>query len=1085
MSKLLDSGLVQISKKASGPSSSNISQIGISKLEQVPLSRRSFLKVLGATSATALTACAKDAAEKVIPYSKGENESIPGVATWYSSTCGECSTGCGIKVRTREGRAVKVEGNSAHPINRGGLCGLGQASLQDLYDPDRIRQPMKRVVSDSGKSVFKPITWDEAYAEIATALAKSKEGGSETAFISESLGGGALDMLAKAWSSALGAEHVVYNPLEASSWAQATELVFGKRGLPQLNFESPDVVLNFGADFLETWISPVEYAKSWANGRRKAKPTRVIHIEPRASLTAANADHWFLSKAGTESALAFGILRAVIDAGKVGALSAAQVSKLKEVTSSYSIDTVSLLSGIEKRKINQIVDFLVQSKSSLVIAGGTLAMSENGLALCLAAQLLNVVLGNVGTSFDVSKLRIAESSVSKLETLIKKMSDKKVGVLFVHKANPAFSLPADFNFKYAVKYVPLVVSFSSQLDETAKNAHLLLPAHTGLESWGDINPLPGVYSLLQPSMTPVFDSSLIGDQLLKIAKAAGQKIIFDGVEVAADADFVSLLKARWKKLHATKGPSLKSFDDFWKESLERGGYYFDEKTEGNPAFVGIPDSIVSIVQAYKQFGDKGAEGSEYVLYPFTSVKGFDGRAANRPWLQELPDPVSQVVWDSWIEIHPETAKKLSVEKGDLLTVRNHFGEVNLPAYITPYVGVGVVAIPLGQGHTEYGRYATESSAGGNVFDLISAVKSADGEGVALFSTKVDVKRARGSTHLVKAQKQDDQNEREIARTSFITAAGLVTTPHKHTHFHHYLGEKDPGGHGDDSVHAKDGHAKDSPANDSHSTSPDAHGKTPALKASSEQHASPEHHEVKQFYKQRDFPIYKWGMSIDLNACTGCSACVVACHAENNVPVVGKDQVSKGRRMSWIQITRYHDGSSEDLQVSFLPMTCQHCGNAPCEPVCPVYATYHNEEGLNAMVYNRCVGTRYCANNCTYKVRRFNWYEHDFPTPLNFQLNPDVTKRTAGVMEKCTFCVQRIVETKDAAKDLGRLVKDGEVQPACVQSCPTEALVFGNLNDPESKVSKTHKDARSYKILDYHLNTQPSVGYLDRIRYEKI
>ncbi len=251
-----------------------------------------------------------------------------------------------------------------------------------------------------------------------------------------------------------------------------------------------------------------------------------------------------------------------------------------------------------------------------------------------------------------------------------------------------------------------------------------------------------------------------------------------------------------------------------------------------------------------------------------------------------------------------------------------------------------------------------------------------------------------------------------------------------------------------------------------------------------------HHEPKQMYTQREHPIYKWGMAVDLAACTGCSACVVACFAENNIPVVGRKAVAQGREMAWLRIERYYDtvhteSGGEELHVSFLPMMCQHCGNAPCEPVCPVYATYHSEEGLNVMVYNRCVGTRYCSNNCSYKVRRFNWGEVDFPEPLNWQLNPDVTPRSVGVMEKCTFCVQRITEAKDTAKDLGRLVEDGEIKPACVQSCPTQALTFGNLNDPKSTVSKLSHDHRAYKVLNHHLNTQPAISYLEDQKYREV
>jgi anaerobic selenocysteine-containing dehydrogenase/Fe-S-cluster-containing dehydrogenase component len=1065
MSKLNDSDLVQITAKiaanntsanTSVPASSVSGSLGFSGSSGI--SRRSFLKVLGATSATALTACANDAAEKIIPYTKAETESIPGVSVWYNSTCTECSAGCGISIRTREGRAVKVEGSSLNPINKGGLCGLGQASLQDLYDPDRVRQPLKKVDGPAGKPVFKPISWDQAFSEIAEAISKAQETKKSVAFVSEDLGSGAIDKLVSNWCQALTAKHVVYNALEASAWASATEILFGTRGLPQLDFEKPEVVLNFGADFLETWISPCEYAKSWANGRRKETPTRHIHIETRASLTAANADHVFINSPGSEQALAFGILRALVDAGKVGSLNAAQVQKLKDLTSGYSLDQAALQSGISKDKLDKTVKMLLEAKQSLVIAGGSAAQSQAGLAVSLAAQLMNVLLGNLGTSFDVSKLRSANSSARDIEELSKNMADKNVGVLFVHKTNPAFSLPADFNFSYAMKFVPLVVSFSSQLDETATNANLILPASAGLETWGDLNPMPGIHSLIQPAMTPVFDTKDLGEILIKVAAAASKPLLFGDLKLNAESTFLSVLKEHWKGIHAQN--SNKAFEDFWKETLEKGGIFNAKTTASKASFVGISDLFANSIRAFKDFANKGAEKSELVLYPFCSVKGFDGRAANRPWMQELPDPMTQIVWDSWVEIHPETARALGIEKGDSVSVRNYYGELNLPAYLSAHVAKNVVAVPLGQGHTAYGRYASASSDGGNVFNMLPASKTADHLGVALYSTKVEVSRSRGVAKMISAQKQGDQSGREIARTTFIGANGLIASPKKAPHFHHSVVKE----HSDSSAAHAAGKSKD-------------HGL----------HASAEHHDqpIKQMYNQREFPIYKWGMAIDLNACTGCSACVVACYAENNIPVVGREQVDQGRRMSWLQINRYDDGSSEDLQVSFMPMTCQHCGNAPCEPVCPVYATYHNEEGLNAMIYNRCVGTRYCANNCSYKVRRFNWFEYEFPEPLNFQLNPDVTKRTAGVMEKCTFCVQRIVEAKDAAKDLGRMVKDGEVKPACVQSCPTEALVFGNLNDPESKVSKTQKDSRAYKLLDYHLNTQPSVSYLDRVKFEKI
>jgi molybdopterin-containing oxidoreductase family iron-sulfur binding subunit len=346
------------------------------------------------------------------------------------------------------------------------------------------------------------------------------------------------------------------------------------------------------------------------------------------------------------------------------------------------------------------------------------------------------------------------------------------------------------------------------------------------------------------------------------------------------------------------------------------------------------------------------------------------------------------------------------------------------------VAPGVLAVPIGQGHTSFGRYA-DAVKGGKVLNMLPAIDEEDGW-FSVASTRVDIVKARGAYPLVSVQGSDSQHGRELARTRVV--------------------ERGAAGHGSG-----------------------AH--------QGEHHAGGAHHEPKQMYTQRVHPLYEWGMTVDLAACTGCSSCIIACYAENNIPVVGKKMVEKGREMAWLRIERYIDSApDEDLRVNFLPMMCQHCHNAPCEPVCPVFATYHNEEGMNVMVYNRCVGTRYCSNNCSYKVRRFNWVDFEFPEPLNWQLNPMVTKRGMGVMEKCTFCVQRIVEAKDNAKDQGRVVGDGDITPACVQTCPTEALVFGNLNDPDSRVSKMQKDERAYKVLDHHLNTQPAVSYLENIKF---
>ncbi len=986
------------------------------------MSRRSFLKVLGTASAVGAVGCAENKTQNVFPYVKPENEQIPGVAVWYRSTCRECSAGCGIQVRTREGRAVKIEGNADHPINKGGLCALGQSALQSLYDPDRVRQPLERTGTEQGKTKWQPISWEAAYARIAEAV-KVKD---KKVAIVTGENSGAMAELLEGWSKAFGADHVVYDAMQQVALAKASELVYGTYGIPTYRIDEADAVLNFGADFLETFVSPCEFARGWSKARKQEKPIRIVHVEPRLSLTAANADTFLRANPGSEVRMALAVLGALVESGRGDNLSGDVRAQISALVKGVQIADVAVETGIPVEKILLAVEIVKSAKAPLVLAGGASTNTSDPLPLLVVAALTNLVLGSVGKTVDISAMRKPETSPEKMATVVENLKKGRYGAVFVHGTNPAFSLPVAVGFKYAVRGGGLVVSFSSHLDETAEMADLILPANTSLESWGDDRSVPGVNSLMQPVMQAVFDTRPLGDMLIDIAGRAGHAEVSGGAK-----NFEEFLQASWKSLN-TGG----DFVTFWRQAVERGGYFNAKR--GEPARVSVASGAFKI---NTKSGYAAPKKGELTLLPYMSVKSFDGRAANRPWLQELPDPITKVVWDSWAEIHPESAKSLGLAQGDLVTARNDSGEVTVPVYLTDLVHRDVIAVPIGQGHSSYGRYATEVG-GGNVIDMIPA-KLADGAGsLVVMGNGVTVLRARGQAKTVILQGHDYQGKRELARSKSVSAGAAA-------------GGAAAAAHAADGGHAHGG----------------GHG------------GGHGHHEPKQMYVQREHPVYHWGMAIDLNACTGCSACVVACYAENNIPVVGKEQCWKGREMSWLRIERYYDGSAEELQVNFQPMMCQHCNNAPCEPVCPVYATYHNDEGLNAMIYNRCVGTRYCSNNCSYKVRRFNWWDYQWVEPATWQLNPDVTKRTMGIMEKCTFCVQRISEAKDHAKDLGRLVEDGEIQPACVQSCPTQAIVFGNLNDPNSRISKASHDERAYKVLDHHINTQPAVSYLERLRYK--
>lgn len=977
------------------------------------LSRRSFLKILGSASAAGVAGCADSAKQKAFPNVEGQEFQIPGVAQWYRSTCQECTAGCGISVRVREGRAVKIEGNKEDPLSRGGLCGLGQSALQGLYDPDRVRQPLKRTSGERGSPVFEPISWSDAIAQVAGALTKSKGKG---VLFTEELSGSTAK-LSDAFCEAFGLQRVTYDVMQPTDVAEASELVFGKYGIPHYEFEKADVVVSFGADFLETWNAPVTYARGWAQSRKGSRPARYIHIDPRLSLTGANADSWLMCRPGGERAVALALLKLLLKGGMGSNVSSDVLAQTKSLVSGLSLAELERESGVDREKLLLVAEYLREARTSLVVAGGSSSRTEDPTALPVLANLLNLVLSNVGKTVFPGIARVPATSFKDASAAVEKIANGENEVVLIAGGNPAYALPTDVGFRYAVNRASLVVSFASVIDESAQLADLILPRHHSLESWGDSERVPGVAGVVQPVMLPVFDTKDYGDLLLELAAAGSNSEIASGA-----SSFQEYVANQWKVRHADASIS-EPFDSWWREVVENG--VFVQKDKQQRSFkVKVNGEVFSKKFISVDFADKGTDEKAPVLLPFPSVKTFDGRAANRPWLHELPDPVTKIVWDSWAEMHPETAKRYGLAQGDVVTVRNYFGELDVPVYVTEYVHPEVVAVPMGHGHQAYGRYAKETAHSGNVLSLLP--KSPELITLPLLSTRVSLSRARIDRDLIITQGSDSQHGRGISRTRYV---------------------------------------------DEISDHEEAHGS---------EHQ--EHHEPKQMYTQRPAPVYNWGLSVDLAACTGCSACVVACYAENNIPVVGKELAGQGRHMAWLRIERYYEGTAEELEVNFTPMMCQHCNNAPCEPVCPVFATYHNEDALNVMVYNRCVGTRYCANNCSYKVRRFNWFEYEFPEPLNMQLNPDVTKRDAGVMEKCTFCVQRITEAKGLAKDEGRLVRDGEIQPACVQSCPTQALTFGNLNDKDSKVAGLFRESRAYKVLDHHINTQPSVSYLENMKY---
>ncbi|MSR05687.1 MAG: 4Fe-4S dicluster domain-containing protein [Gemmatimonadetes bacterium] len=991
------------------------------------IDRRRFLTVLGATSAAvATTSGCTEPAEKLIPFLVPIEDQTPGIATYYATTCRECSAGCGLHVRVREGRAVKIEGNPENPINRGKLCARGQAGLQGLYNPDRVRTPMAK----QANGTFAPIPWDAAIAAVAAKL--TGVAGNRVWFVTGHETG-SFDRLVTQFLGGVGSTNrVSFEPFGHEALRRATREVFGIEAVPVYDFAAAKYVLSFGADFLETFGSPVEQTRGFADGRaaRTGTRARYVHIEPRMGMTGMSADEWVAPNSGTEGQVALAIAHLIVEDGLVK--NGPPASALRGLLGRYEPEDVAERSGVSEEIIERLAKEFVAGPS-LAIAGGMGAQHANAAFTAAAVHILNYVAGNVNRTvkFD-AEATFPGLGYAALSGLTKAITDGTVDVLFVHGANPVHGTPGTA-FGDALGSAKFRVSFARFWDETAMSADLILPDSDPLEQWNDSEPRAGMHLLQQPVMSNVFDTKQTGDVLLGVA----QKLGGTAARRLPAASWETYLKDAWHGVQRTVGVAG-AFEDFWNESLRAGGVYRRARTRP----VGLAASATRITETPIASAEDGLTA---IVYP--SPVFHDGRGANRPWLQELPDPVSKITWSTWVEIHPDTAGRLGISQGDHVEVKSASGSITVPAYVYHGVRRDVVAVPLGQGHTAFGRFA--ENVGANAYRLLGATPTAFG-GVDHY---VPVSLAATGVHerLASTEGSARQMGRGIAQAVTVgqLAAGETGEP------------------------------------ESHEASPLPENIEKLL-----EEVQQEHYDDYNAHAPYAGDHPRWGLAIDLSRCTGCSACVTACYSENNIPQVGVDQVRRGREMSWIRIERYFEGGDDDrpLEARFLPMMCQQCGNAPCEPVCPVFASYHTPDGLNGQVYNRCVGTRYCANNCPYKVRYFNWFDssnpadttYAWPEPLHLLLNPDVTVRSKGVMEKCTFCVQRIRGKQHDARMRGTPLKDGEIQTACQQTCPADAIVFGDLNDRNSRVSRLAALETGYHVLD-GLNTRPGVTYLRKVR----
>ena len=991
------------------------------------MNRRRFLTVLGVTGGggVALDACgtSPESTQKLIPYLVQPDDQVPGTATSYASTCRECPAGCGLHAKVREGRVIKLEGNPDSPINHGRLCARGQAALEGLYNPDRVTQPLAR----NAQGKLEAIAWDDALAGLG---AKVKEARGKGIRFVTGLESGTFGELVDEWTAAAGGKHVAYEPFAFEALREGNRLAFGTSAIPSYDFANARCILSFGADFLDTWLSPVGYQHAFARahgfetGRAHAM-AKLVFVGPRMSLTGMNADEWIAAAPGTEGLLALALAEVIV---RERLAAPVDVGRVRDMLARHTPQAVAGTVGIDAAVIERLAREFAGTKAGLAVAGGMAAHYPNGAEIVAAVNILNYVAGAVGKTvlFGPNHGLETASAFKQTADLVADMQSGRVAVLLIHGANPGHSLTGAF--WQAWGKVGYKVSFSCYLDESASAADLVLPDLHPLEQWNDSRPRAGVYALQQPVMQAVFPNTRqAGDVLL----ALGGK----------SDTFKDYLQGRWRAVHRRSGGG-KGFEEFWTEAVQHGGIYGDAAAQP----VRLSADAARIMAAAPAAPRFDGNAGDLVLVAFPSMVLHDGRGANKPWLQELPDPVSKITWHAWVELHPDTAAKWSVVDGDFLLLTSPYGAVRAPVSVTPGIRPDVLAVPTGQGHTAYGRYATDRSF--NAFDLLSG--AANAYGGRTFAVRVSAQNT--GEHRFLASSAGDPREigagEEIIRVLPLAQAAKLTPGARP------FAEPEPPAYAERALEgwAKAQHEKASLGN----------------------------------YASRQ---PRWAMAIDLARCTGCSACVTACYAENNLATVGEELVVRHRQMSWMRIERYWRGGEggQPVRGVVTPMLCQQCEMAPCEPVCPVFAAYHTPDGLNAHVYNRCVGTRYCANNCPYKVRYFNWYNfaepggewEAWPSPLDWQLNPDVTVREKGVMEKCTFCVQRIRGAQNRARLDDRTVQDGDITPACAQACPSEAIVFGDLHDKTSRVAQLSQDPRGYHVFEA-LNTKPGITYLARV-----
>ncbi len=985
-------------------------------------SRRDFLKYVGFSTAAATVAACEGPVHKSIPYVVQPDNIIPGVANYYATTIADGFDFASILVKTREGRPIKIENNTDAKVN-GGANARVQASVLTLYDSKRVQGPMAN---------GEPVEWKVLDATVKAKLNALKGSDKQVVLLTQTYASPSTTKLISEFKAAYGdnVNHVVYDAISEDAALNAYNKAYGERALADYDFEKAELIVSFGADFLGDWQGG-GYDSGYAKGRvpKNGKMSRHVQLESNMSLTGANADKRY-PMTPTQQKIALAKLYGKLNGSSVGG-------------GTSDVDEA----------VDKVAAEIKKAGSKAVVVSGL--NDENAQTVVLA---INKLLAS--EAFDAEKPKyVRQGDAAKVSKLIADMNAGRVGALIMDGVNPAYTLPNAEEFLSGLEQVDLSVDFAYTNDETAQASNYVAAASHYLESWGDAEFKKGQYTLMQPAIRELFDTKQFQTALLT----------WMGVEKT----YYEYIKETWST-DILQGGS-------WNKALQDGVYAASammvEDAETTTAQVDSEEEqpeIVPIASAVRSLVNATSPGTELVLY--SKVGMGDGRQANNPWLQEFPDPISRVSWDNYVTVSKADAESWGLENtieadGGVngsyvkLTVDGKVLE-NVPVIVQPGQAVGTVGLSFG-----YGKKAgmqEEMATGVNAYTLYS--NFSDVQSVTVEKSAGEHEFACIQSHKTLMGRGDIIKETTLE--IFNTKDHEEWNPMPHVSLNH---------------------------NEIPVTSPDA-----------------------DLWEEFDRSIgHHFNLSIDLNACTGCGACVIACHAENNVPVVGKREMRRSRDMHWLRIDRYYSSEetfeednekkeemeglwgdkgslggfremedpSANPQVAFQPVMCQHCNHAPCETVCPVAATSHSRQGQNHMAYNRCVGTRYCANNCPYKVRRFNWFLYSNNDEFDFNMNndlgkmvinPDVNVRSRGVMEKCSMCIQMTQKTILDAKRDGRVIKDGEFQTACSAACSSGAMVFGDINDHNSKVAELKEDDRMYHLLE-HVGTKPNVFYHVKVR----